>query len=1080
MSALWYRRVKLAWKSNGERKVLSALDLKEKAHKSINSVLQNPAKTNKLMKVAGKSFLAVLMAAGLLPFIPSIGEAFRLHPEFIAVLSGLGIEFLAKFIEDFWEDLNRKPPKGADEVLERLTASFKARMEESPEAQRAVNCAIDELGLIEVAREAMRGKEEAYGPLLVSVQSELLEFRQDFKRSQSSLEEMLKRIETVLLERLPKPPTLPDMRPYIQATVENERFAQWGDERYIEEKTRPLPMRVAPYELGLYTLGGQPKQDLIEAVEEIFAKEDTAKRRVLILGDPGAGKTTALEKLMLLYAQHGLADKEAHLPILVPLDRYAGQDSLIPSLVASLNEVSRLKLPKERVKVFLREQDCLVMFDGVNELAKWREEGVRLIKAFMATYPHHRYVITCRTQVYHNEFEGIDALEVQELEDEDIEHYLKVRLREKGWSLYRRLDKRLKGLARNPLMLRMIKEAGLRGELPRNRGELFRSFIHQMLWREKGKGARIPGEVKEGALARLGYAMQEGRVLRCSEGEVRQAFTAYLRISEERYSWRDVLNDVVLSGLFKRAEWREYTFMHQVVQEHFTAVALSTGEVLKLDWQALAKDNWWAETIVLLSGITQDTSGLASAVAKADALLASRCLLEGREVSDETRRIVVDSLTSALRDGDRGMCIRAAKALGKIGGRQAVNSLFEALKDSRDAPVRWEAAYALAEIGEPAVEPLIEALRHGGARRRAARALAKIGKPAVEPLAKALSDKDRFARRKAAQALGEIGDRRAVEPLIRALNDSDEIARRWAARALGEIGDRRAVEPLIEALSDSDGGVRRWAVLALAEIKERIEERETIEPLIETLKTKDIHIRRRAAQALAKVGEPAIEFLIKALSGGDELVRRRAAWALGELRVRRAIEPLIEALKDRSKYVRIAAAAALSKMGGEQVVEALIEILSDSNYDVRREAARALGEIGDRRAVEPLIEALSDSNGGVRRWAARALGRGGERAVEPLIEALSDSNQGVRRWAAWALGNIGDRRAVEPLIEALSDSNPKVRGRAAQALGKIKDKRALPKLEQLAGEDEVPGVAKATRKAVKRRSARRWARRRMR
>ena len=169
--------------------------IREEARKSASSILQNPAKTSKLMKIAGKSFLAVLIAAGLLPFIPSIGEAFHLHPQFIAVLSGLGIEFLAEFLEDFWEDLKRKPPKGADEVLERLTAFFKAKMEESPEALREINCAIDKLGLIEAAKEAMRGKEEAYGPLLNSILSELLKFRQDFARSQSSVEEMLKRIE---------------------------------------------------------------------------------------------------------------------------------------------------------------------------------------------------------------------------------------------------------------------------------------------------------------------------------------------------------------------------------------------------------------------------------------------------------------------------------------------------------------------------------------------------------------------------------------------------------------------------------------------------------------------------------------------------------------------------------------------------------------------------------------------------------------------------------------------------------------------------------------------------------------------
>ena len=47
--------------------------------------------------------------------------------------------------------------------------------------------------------------------------------------------------------------------------------------------------------------------------------------------------------------------------------------------------------------------------------------------------------------------------------------------------------------------------------------------------------------------------------------------------------------------------------------------------------------------------------------------------------------------------------------------------------------------------------------------------LVKIGEPAVEPLINALKDKDSFVRWKATGALVKIGDERAVEPLINAL-----------------------------------------------------------------------------------------------------------------------------------------------------------------------------------------------------------------------------------------------------------------------------------------------------------------------
>jgi HEAT repeat protein len=53
--------------------------------------------------------------------------------------------------------------------------------------------------------------------------------------------------------------------------------------------------------------------------------------------------------------------------------------------------------------------------------------------------------------------------------------------------------------------------------------------------------------------------------------------------------------------------------------------------------------------------------------------------------------------------------MEAAKALGNIGGHQAIQALISALEDDR-FEVRWEAAEALIKIGRDAVKPLLKAL----------------------------------------------------------------------------------------------------------------------------------------------------------------------------------------------------------------------------------------------------------------------------------------------------------------------------------------------------------------------------------
>lgn len=140
------------------------------------------------------------------------------------------------------------------------------------------------------------------------------------------------------------------------------------------------------------------------------------------------------------------------------------------------------------------------------------------------------------------------------------------------------------------------------------------------------------------------------------------------------------------------------------------------------------------------------------------------------------------------------------------------------------------AATALGEIGdERTVEPLIKALKsddfQGGflgeyhdLQDEAMMALVKIGAPSLEPLILLLKDKDFGTRKKAAEALGKMGDKRAVEPLIQIMNDTNDEVRNRVIRAFGEIGDKRAVEPLTQALDDDYYVIREVAQIALDKI----------------------------------------------------------------------------------------------------------------------------------------------------------------------------------------------------------------------------------------------------------------------
>lgn len=111
-----------------------------------------------------------------------------------------------------------------------------------------------------------------------------------------------------------------------------------------------------------------------------------------------------------------------------------------------------------------------------------------------------------------------------------------------------------------------------------------------------------------------------------------------------------------------------------------------------------------------------------------------------------------------------------------------------------------DATFALRDIGEPAVAPLVEVLLN---RKEA---------PVV--------------RSRAASALGHIKSPLAVEPLIAALSDSDALVRWTTVKSLEQIGDVRALPALERAALTDDGAfspMRNWTLTVKAAAEEAIQ-----------------------------------------------------------------------------------------------------------------------------------------------------------------------------------------------------------------------------------------------------------------
>jgi len=160
----------------------------------------------------------------------------------------------------------------------------------------------------------------------------------------------------------------------------------------------------------------------------------------------------------------------------------------------------------------------------------------------------------------------------------------------------------------------------------------------------------------------------------------------------------------------------------------------------------------------------------------------------------------------------------------------------------------------------------------------------------------------------------------------------------------------------------------------------------------------------------------------------DPKAVRFVTWIIKKKQYKHAGKHLVFWLENPFADVRSAVAEALGAIKSETAVEPLIARLEDEDAEVRRAVALALGAIKSETAVQPLIERLEDEDADVRSAVAQALGAiKSETAVEPLIVRLEHKDVGVRSAVAQALGAIKSETAVQPLIARLEDEDADVR-----------------------------------------------------
>jgi cyclophilin family peptidyl-prolyl cis-trans isomerase/HEAT repeat protein len=261
-------------------------------------------------------------------------------------------------------------------------------------------------------------------------------------------------------------------------------------------------------------------------------------------------------------------------------------------------------------------------------------------------------------------------------------------------------------------------------------------------------------------------------------------------------------------------------------------------------------------------------------------------------------------------------------------------------------------------------------------------------------------------------------ERRWNDGLTSLLRDKDGRVRKRAALALGRIGDEHALPALSEALqSDKDVDVRQMCAFAIGEI-ESPAGADALFAVLEDIRQPGA-VRARAVEALGKIG--AVLLSNAATSGTQPTSPKVEDKTLAKIRL-----AILDALKFESgrrsmpdrETILLGLTAAL-RVRPDEAGPVIVKFLGYSDPRIVADALNTMARLRLKDANDQVRKLLNNGDPIVRANAARVIGAAEDKgAFDTLLSrALHDDDLRVRVSAIRALGSLKDARAVEPLVQ---------------------------------------------------------------
>jgi hypothetical protein len=544
-----------------------------------------------------------------------------------------------------------------------------------------------------------------------------------------------------------------DPRPYLEwlrtrtATIDIRGLGVGAGKAHafpIEELYIPLttPREAAARVPGMAEMAARERMELQDALTH---------RRLVIIGDPGSGKTTFLRRITfaLSNAALGIVDsasipakpgilewlrsllrggRGAPFPLLIRVaelcehvELYAQQSrepdspEWLSHFLATRNAALGWGLSEEFFSEKLSQGDAVVLLDGLDEAADsaGRERAARLFENATARYSGSRFVVTTRPQAYGGGalLQGFHEARIEPLAPDAVETFLdrwcrglfpesaqKAEEHRKELSEALRVRPEIRSMARNPVMLTALAVVHWHERrLPEQRADLYDAIL---TWLSRQREMRPGREKAERCLMLLGelalsmHADPEGRKVRVALPWAARALARHFGRGSE--AAQEFLEEETADSGIIVTRGGELQFWHLTFQEYLAAQAVAGQVEPKMLFESeRIYSAEWREVVLLLAGILLVRQRSKARVDELVSAILDGC---GKNLSGQARAVgLLGAIVGDLKPAGYELADPRYREL-----RNAVLGIFDR-NQAHEVPfqVRLEAAEALGKAGDP-------------------------------------------------------------------------------------------------------------------------------------------------------------------------------------------------------------------------------------------------------------------------------------------------------------------------------------------------------------------------------------------